>query len=513
MSGERRPYLSVIVPAHDAEHLLPDTLGALLESDHPRSEWELVVVDDASTDATAEVARRYADRVVEVEGTPKGPAFARNRGFEASRGECVAFVDADCRVHPDTLGKLAETMRDGRWGAAFGSYDADPPAPGLVSRFRNLMHHWVHQQNAGEAETFWAGCGVVRSRVFEEVGMYDEWHYGRPEIEDIELGRRIRLHGHRILLRPDAQVTHLKRWTLKGMVETDFRHRGVAWTRLLIQEGASAPTRALNLQTTQKVCTGAAPAAALAVLGAAVTRTPWLLGVAGALVLLVAAFNARFYWALGRSQGWWFPFAALPVHLLHYATGAAAGAVGWATYQLVGGPYPAPAAAAFREVGVETSTPQPRPPEKSLWKAGSMPGRAPAAATAATGSKAATPTAGKPAGDAGLAGRLELAFLPLHKRALGVATGTAAGLVVFLVTGVYLLRDPSPGIELELLAQYFYGYDVSLRGAVIGGGWGWFVGFVAGWFLAFCRNLVLAASSSSLRRASGSGKAEFMEHL
>lgn len=506
MNDVRRPYLSVVVPVHDAEHLLPDTLGALLESDFPRDEWELIVVDDASTDGTADLARDYADRVVELEQGPRGPAFARNRGFEASRGECVAFIDADCRVHSDTLRKLAETLReDDRWSAVFGAYDADPSAPGLVSRFRNLMHHWVHEQNAGEAETFWAGCGAVRSCVFEEVGMYDAWHYPRPEIEDIELGRRIRLHNYRILLRPEVKVTHLKRWTLKGMIETDFRYRGVAWTRLLIQEGASAPTRALNLQTTQKVCTGAAPAAALAALAAAVTATPWLLGVAGALVLLVCAFNVRFYWTLARSQGWWFPFAALPLHLLHYATAAAAGAAGWATYQLVGGPYPVPGIAAFREVGVETSSPQPSPPEKSLWKMGSMPSRERTVSTATEAEANEDERA--------LPRRVELAFLPLHKRALGVATGTTAGLLVFLVTVVYLVRDPRPGFELGLLAQYFYGYDVSLRGAFIGAGWGGFVGFVAGWFLAFCRNLVLAVSSSSLRAASGSEKAEFMEHL
>jgi hypothetical protein len=54
-----------------------------------------------------------------------------------------------------------------------------------MSQYRNLIHHHVHHQNAGHVETFWAGAGGVRRDVFSEAGMYDEWHYGRPQIEDI----------------------------------------------------------------------------------------------------------------------------------------------------------------------------------------------------------------------------------------------------------------------------------------------------------------------------------------
>lgn len=85
-----------------------------------------------------------------------------------------------------------------------------------------------------------------------------------------------------------------------------------------------------------------------------------------------------------------------------------------------------------------------------------------------------------------------LAFAPLHKRAFGVATGTAAALLTFGVTAVYLLRDPQPGFELELLAQFFTGYSVTWAGALIGAGQAFVAGFVMGWFLAFVRNLVLA---------------------
>lgn len=505
MNNGSRPYLSVIVPAHDAEDILPDTLSALRDSEYPRSQWELLVVDDASTDRTAEVADEYADRVLELKGSPRGPACARNRGFEASRGECVAFIDADCRVHPDTIAKLAATLREhDRWSAVFGSYDADPAAGGLVSRFRNLLHHWVHQQSAGEAETFWAGCGAVRSEVFEAVGMYDEWHYSQPEIEDIELGRRMRLHGYRILLRPDVQVTHLKAWSIGDMLVTDFLRRGVAWTRLLIHEGASAPTGALNLQTTQKVCTVAAPAAVLSVLAGFLTATGWPFQVAGFLVLLVFVFNLRFYIRLMTTQELWFPVAALPLHLLHYVTGAAAGAAGWITHRLFGPPSSAASAIKGRQDHGSAQSPA-RSPEKSLWKNGSLPATAIGEAIVAAGSS-------RKSGER-TADRLQLAFLPLHKRALGVASGTTVALLILTVTIAELLIGPHPAVNLGLMAEYFYGYEVSIRGAVTGAGWGWFVGFVAGWFLAFSRNLVLALSRVPGAVNSSGRDTGFLEHL
>ena len=86
MVNALRPYLSVVVPAHNGKDVLPHSLGALLKSDMDRERWELVVVDDASRDETALVAARYADAVVRLPGQPRGPAYARYRGFEASSG-------------------------------------------------------------------------------------------------------------------------------------------------------------------------------------------------------------------------------------------------------------------------------------------------------------------------------------------------------------------------------------------------------------------------------------------
>jgi len=91
---------------------------------------------------------------------------------------------------------------------------------------------------------------------------------------------------------------------------------------------------------------------------------------------------------------------------------------------------------------------------------------------------------------------LDLTFTPLHKRCLGVAVGTVLGVLLFAATLVHLVRrGPDDPYPIVLLSQYLPGYRVSLGGAFIGLGWGFWVGFVVGWFFAFARNLVMAATA------------------
>lgn len=109
---------------------------------------------------------------------------------------------------------------------------------------------------------------------------------------------------------------------------------------------------------------------------------------------------------------------------------------------------------------------------------------------------------------------LRPAFLPLHKRALGMALGIATGLVLFLATAVVLLRPSVPGPQLLLLNEYFYGYTVSWGGAFVALAWGFVTGFVAGWFAAFMRNFVMAASLWMGRnREERENTADFLDHI
>jgi len=109
---------------------------------------------------------------------------------------------------------------------------------------------------------------------------------------------------------------------------------------------------------------------------------------------------------------------------------------------------------------------------------------------------------------------LALAFAPLHKRALGTALGVVAGGIVFSLTVVHLVFHLENAPDLRLLGEYFYGYTISWRGALIGLFWGFVSGFVAGWFIAFSRNLVLAISLFIGRtRSELAATRDFLDHI
>lgn len=366
----RPPRLSVVVAVHDGEAVLPRSLAALAASRLPRAEWELVVVDDACADASVLRAAEHADVVVRLPGRPHGPAYARNRGAEAARGDLLVFVDADVAVHPDTLGSFARLFaEEPELSAAFGSYDALPEAEGTVSQFRNLLHHYVHQQGGGAAETFWSGCGAIRRAALLDVGMFDEWHYPRPQVEDIEMGRRLRSRGHRIELRPEIQGTHLKRWTLGGMLATDFAGRGVPWMRLLLQEGAVGEMRSLNLRPQERLSALLALLTVVTLAAAGELFSHAGLFASAATFAGMVALNRGFYGFLLRARGPGFLLAAIPLHLLHYLTAGVAAAAGYVAHTMVGAPGATPEVEAQHALGIRSWPPCPRRPMGGTWSA------------------------------------------------------------------------------------------------------------------------------------------------
>jgi len=108
---------------------------------------------------------------------------------------------------------------------------------------------------------------------------------------------------------------------------------------------------------------------------------------------------------------------------------------------------------------------------------------------------------------------LARAFAPLHKRALGIAVGGTTALLVLVVTIFHMIAKPTD-IPIDLLSQYFYGYDTTWRGAFIGVWWGFVAGFAAGWFLAFLRNVSVATWLFVVRaKASLAQSSDFLDHI
>ncbi|MGD0201035.1 MAG: glycosyltransferase family 2 protein [Bryobacteraceae bacterium] len=243
-----RPRVSVVIPVYSDAGNLGLCLASLRTSQ--TAPLECIVVDDGSTDGSGDVAREHGAKVLSTGGR-LGPARARNIGAQAASGDVLLFIDADVCVHSDTIRRIvAEFDNDPSLDALMGSYDRSPSVSTFVSQYRNLLHYFVHQSSPREAVTFWAGCGAIRKSVFLAFGGFNEM-YQAPAIEDIELGYRLAQANRNLILCPDIQVKHLKSWSLRNMIGTDFFYRALPWSHLSLRSGHMPD--ALSLRISQRI--------------------------------------------------------------------------------------------------------------------------------------------------------------------------------------------------------------------------------------------------------------------
>ncbi len=183
--------ISIVIPAYNEEALLPATLRALKTAAAAAGvPYEMIVVDDGSTDRTAEIARAHGARVVAVNVRQIGAA--RNAGAKVAIGELLVFVDADTLVPADVLQGAVAAFRAGAvgGGSAARVESSDPWwGPPLMAAASWLMRtaRWA------------AGCFIfVRADVFRLVGGFDEQYFAS---EEIHLSRAVKKHGRFVMLR------------------------------------------------------------------------------------------------------------------------------------------------------------------------------------------------------------------------------------------------------------------------------------------------------------------------
>jgi GT2 family glycosyltransferase len=229
---------AVIVPAYNASATIGDCLQAISSSTTKPS--EVIVYHDGLTENLSGIARALHVRVISNPGGVVGPARGRNIAARESTCEILIFVDADVIVADDAFRLLLdEIVSDREIWAAFGSYDQTPRVTRRTALYANLRHHWIHQSGEREAVTFWAGLGAVRRDAFWTVGGFNE-RTTAPEIEDIELGAKLKREGGRIRLVPEAMGKHCKDWTIAQLWRTDIFRRAIPWAMLLADGACDA---------------------------------------------------------------------------------------------------------------------------------------------------------------------------------------------------------------------------------------------------------------------------------
>lgn len=260
-----------------------------------------------------------------------GPARARNLGARKARGDILFFTDADVTLPPDVIERVAAAFQEAPEVAAlFGSYDDAPGEDNLLSQYKNLLHHYVHQTSKPEASTFWTGCGAIRREIFLEMDGFDGETYRYPSIEDIDLGYRLKKAGYRIRLIKEIQVKHWKRWEVISLLKADFFYRAIPWTRLLLKEKRFVND--LNINTASRVSV-----VSVYLLIASLIATlwnPWFLSPSVGFMLLLLLVNRDLYRFFTEKRGIGFTLKTIPWHWLYFFYSGLAFAIGYARHQV-----------------------------------------------------------------------------------------------------------------------------------------------------------------------------------
>lgn len=213
--------VSIIIPAHNEEDSLPETLTHVLALEH--GDFEVIVVDNASTDRTSEIAREFP--VLVVHEKTKGLLHARECGRRHAKGEIIANIDADCLPEPDWLTKGIHYFSDPHVVSVSGPYDYYDSKPWFRTLSSFVQTHGFSALSRfltriGKQGVMIGGNNLIRARVLELVGGYNTQilFYG----EDTDTAKRVSKEGKIVFDRHFVMKSSGRRFKHHGVVSIFF---------------------------------------------------------------------------------------------------------------------------------------------------------------------------------------------------------------------------------------------------------------------------------------------------
>lgn len=217
--------VSVVIPAYNSAKHAPRLLETLFAQTYPHDRYEILLVDDGSTDATASVAERAfaqwdgVGRVIRKANG--GPASARNAGLRASTADVIAYIDSDCIADADWLTSLVPMLADGAAGVGGPLRNISPP--GWVSDYLDACQFFRQRTRNGVVDYLLTANVAFRRDALMQVGGFAE----RPGVwaEDADLSFRLKQEGYTLLLAPTGTVTHFgSPGTISSLIRELYRY-------------------------------------------------------------------------------------------------------------------------------------------------------------------------------------------------------------------------------------------------------------------------------------------------
>jgi len=221
-TSEKDPFISIIIPAYNREEGLKDTLDSAINQTYPKEHYEVLVVDNMSTDGTLEVIKKYEDTYPNlVKGLTQekiqGVSPTRNEGIRNAEGDVFVFIDADMWAEENWLEVIAEEFKK---GTKYLGYDVE-----IVEEEENLFSDF-NKYNGFRIEEYikdrnysGTGCTAVAREVIEDVGMFD---IRLDFSEDKEFGNRVHENGYKIKYTENTKVYHEARDSFSSLLRKYF---------------------------------------------------------------------------------------------------------------------------------------------------------------------------------------------------------------------------------------------------------------------------------------------------
>jgi len=212
--------ISVIIPTYNSEKTIEKCIRALLNQSYPKNEYEIIVVDDGSTDRTADVIPKFK-RVKLIEQKHRGPAVARNLGVKNSKGQIILFTDADCIPDKKWIKNMVEPFDDKEVIGVSGTYKTFNKSS-LIARFAGYEIEERHKKLEKQKYIDFIGTfsAAFRKNIFLKSKGFDET-FTTSSGEDPELSFRIEKYG-KMVFQPNAFVYHFHPNTLFKFLRQKF---------------------------------------------------------------------------------------------------------------------------------------------------------------------------------------------------------------------------------------------------------------------------------------------------
>lgn len=206
---------------HNSSEHLEYCLKSVCNQDY--SCYEVIVIDDFSSDNSIEIARRYPVEIIGLDNN-YGAATARNKGAEKASGEILLFTDTDIILERTCLSQIAEGMTsfNSHFSGIVGRQADDSPQENFASSYKNLYMHYTYGLLPEEISVFYTSIAAIKKDVFRECKGFDT-NYKGASIEDMEFGERITAKGHKLFMNKDLKVKHLHRYSFFDLLKTGFK--------------------------------------------------------------------------------------------------------------------------------------------------------------------------------------------------------------------------------------------------------------------------------------------------